>query len=92
MIKTFYIKQTHNFLLSTPYVVKAIIDTPRISKLTEAANTAGNYCVSNCTVSGREECQHWGMEKVIYIFKKNENINRKLTPLKLGEERKALRL
>lgn len=33
--------------------------------MTEAPNTAGNLCVSNCTVTGREECQHWGRERVI---------------------------
>jgi len=46
MIKTpaFYIKLTHKFLLSTPYFVKAITDTARLSKLLTNNDRGGQYC------------------------------------------------
>jgi len=42
--KNTYIKLTHKFLLSTPYFVKAITDTARLSKLLTNNDRGGQYC------------------------------------------------
>jgi len=42
--KNTYIKLTHKLLLSTPYFVKAITDTARLSKLLTNNDRGGQYC------------------------------------------------
>lgn len=81
MIKTpaFYIKQTHNFLLSTPYVVKAIIDTPRLSKLLTNNYRGGQYCRQLLCIKLYSEWERrmstLGDGNIIYIFKKKMKIS-----------------